>query len=124
MKNLFLTILVFLVGLIGATLSLMQIYASVDNTPYPLNASIEYLATAIFIFSFLFNLDYNTPIILKWINILTSLIFAGWGLIMSLICLYASPIENQSFPLASALFFTSTMIVGSGIFFMLKNVRL
>jgi hypothetical protein len=123
MKNTLLTILVAFVGFLGATLGLMQMYASSDGIPRPLYGGTEFLATSIFIFSFLYNFDHAASTILKWINILLSSGFAVWGFLLSLICLYASPVENQSFPLASVLFLSSTMIAGSGIFFMARKIR-
>ena len=123
MKNSILAVLVGLVGFMGAALSLMQMYASSDGIPHPLYGSIEYLATSVFVFSFLYNFDHATSTILKWINILLSSGFAVWGFLLSLICLYASPVENQSFPLASVLFLSSTMVAGSGIFFMARKIR-
>jgi len=123
MKNTLLTALVAFVVFIGSTLALMQMYASSDGISRPLYGSIEYLATSVFVFSFLYNFDQATSTILKWINILLSSIFAVWGFLLSLICLYASPVENQSFPLASALFLSSTMVASSGIFFMARKIR-
>ena len=122
MKNTVLTILLALIAFIGVALALMQMYASTDSTSRPLYGSMEYFATSVFIFSFLYNLDENTSIILKWINIMLSSAFAGWGLILALICLYASPTQ-QSEPLASVLFLSSMMIASSGIFFLMSKIR-
>jgi len=122
LKNTVLTTLLALITFIGFTLTLMQMYASTDDIPRPLYGSIEYLATSIFVFSFLYNLDKNTSIVLRWINILLSSAFAVWGFLLALICLYTSPTE-QSEPLASALFASSMMISSSGIFFLVSKIR-
>ena len=122
MKNTLLTILLALIAFIGLSLALMQLYANPDEISRPLYGSIEYLATSIFIFSFLYNLDENTSVVLKWINISFVSAFAVWGLLLVLICLYASPTE-QNEPLASVLFLTSMMISSSGIFFLVRKIR-
>lgn len=122
MRNTILTILIILVGLIGVLLSLVQIYASPDYISYPLNGSIIYLGTAVFLFAFMHNLNSNVFVILKWINIIFVLGYIVLGLLLALICLYA--LENdQVESLASALFFLSSMLTGSGIFFSLKKMR-
>lgn len=120
MRNVVLTTLVFLVGIIGLILSLIQIYASPDGLSYPLNGSIVHIGSSIFILAFCYNIDNFTSTIIKWITTVFIAIYSIFGFLLALICLYA--LENgQTEPLASALFVTSSMVVASGVFFIIKN---
>ena len=121
-KEILITILVTSVMSVGLIFSLMQIYASPDENSYPYNASLIYLGTSIFVFTFLVTLKQNISIIIKWINILVVLIFGILAMLLALICLYAPPIENQVYSLASAIFVLSGMISLSGIFLISKLV--
>ena len=116
-KNIVLSIFVLIVGSICYLLSLMQIYASPDGNSYPLNGSLIYLGMSILLFSFLFNTTSDITTLVKWFNILIVSILGIFGLLLALICIYASPVENMIFPLASAIFALSATITFSGIFF-------
>jgi len=123
MKNIILSILVFLISFIGFTFTSMQIYASPDGNSYPFNGSIIYFGTSVFLFIFLYTLDYNMHKSLKWINILIVASFSIIGLFLTLTCLYALPVKGQVEPLASAIFLLSSMIAISSIFFLLRKYK-
>jgi hypothetical protein len=97
-------------------------YSSPDGNSYPLNGSLIYLGTSIFIFIFLLTLKKDILKAMKFINILLVLIFAIFAILLALICLYAAPIEGEIHPLASAIFVVSGMISFSSIFLINKFV--
>jgi len=121
-KEISTTLMVILVSFIGFVFSLMQMYSSPDGNSYPLNASLIYLGTSIFIFTFLLTLKKDILKAMKFINILLVLIFAVFAILLALICLYAAPIEGEIYPLASAVFVVSGMISFSSIFLINKFV--
>ncbi len=121
-KEILITILVIFIGFMGLSFSLMQMYSSPDGNSYPFNASLIYLGTSIFMFTFLFTLKQNISKSMKWINILLVIVFGIMAMLLALIYLYASPIENKIYPLASAIFVVSGMISLSGIFLISKFV--
>ena len=125
MKNTTLTILVAAVGWLGLIFSLIMLYATPDAVVRSLEASLFFFATSVFVFSFFYNLDKETSKILKWINILLGLYYMVCGFVFSLICLYAhpSPFIDAVDPLGAVIFFSGSMLVGSGLFFMIKEMR-
>ena len=125
MKNTALTVLVSVVGWLGIILALIMLYASPDKAVYSFEASLFYLASSVLVFSFFYNLDKETSKILKWINILLGLFYMLCGVMLSLICLYAhpSPLLGTVDPAGAVIFFVGSMLVGSGLFFMIKEMR-
>jgi len=121
-KEVFITLLVIFVGFMGLSFSLMQIYSSPDGNSYPFNASLIYLGTSIFMFTFLLTFKQGIPKVMKWINIILVLTFGILAILLALICLYAAPIENKVYPLSSAIFVVSGMISFSSIFMIGKFV--
>jgi hypothetical protein len=121
-EEIFIALLVIFVGFMGLSFSLMQIYSSPDGNSYPFNASLIYLGTSIFMFTFLLTLKQDIPKVMKWINIVLILAFGILAILLALICLYAAPIENKVYPLASAIFVVSGMISFSSIFMIGKFV--
>ncbi len=122
-KEILITILVIFVGFIGLSFSLMQIYSSPDGNSYPFNGSIIYLGTSIFLFLFLLTFKQDISKVVKWVNILSVLGFGVLAILLALVCLYASPIEDKIFPLASAIYVVSGMISFSSIFMIGKCVQ-
>ena len=125
MKNITLTLLVTIVGWLGLILSLIMLYASPDEVVRSLESSLFFFASSVFVFSFFYNLDNETSSILKWINILLGLYYMLCGMILSLICLYSHPSQEfgMTDPLGAVIFFAGSMLVGSGLFFMGKEMR-
>jgi len=121
-KEIFTTLMVVLISFMGFIFSLMQMYSSPDGNSYPLNGSLIYLGTSIFIFIFLLTLKKDILKAMKFINILLVFIFAIFAILLALICLYAAPIEGEVYPLASAVFVVSGMISFSSIFLINKFV--
>lgn len=115
-KDILISAMVIFIGFIGLTWSLMQIYASPDQNSYPFNGSIIYLGTSVFMFIFLLTQSLDISKSMKWINIIIVFFYAVIALLLSLICLYAPPIEGQIYPLASAIFTVSSMILFSSLF--------
>ena len=115
-KNIFTTTLVVIVIIMGITFSLLQIYASPDESSYPYNASLIYLATSICLIIWLSRLKKDISIIIKWINIIIVISFASTAVILSLICLYSLPIVGQIDTLASAIFLSSAIMSFSSLF--------
>ena len=125
MKNTTLTLLVAFVGWLGLIFALIMFYASPDGVVRTTHGGVFFLASCVFVFSFLYNLDLETSKILKWINILLGVYYMMCGVILSLICLYAHPfsVEGTIDATAAVLFFVGSMLVGSGLFFMIKQMR-
>ncbi|MFT5660740.1 MAG: hypothetical protein ACI9TV_001382 [Sulfurimonas sp.] len=55
-KEISTTLMVLLISFIGFVFSLIQMYSNQDGNSYPLNASLIYLGTSIFVFTFLLTL--------------------------------------------------------------------
>ena len=123
-KDIFITIIVLIVGFMGYSFCIMQIYSSPDGNSYPFNASLIYLGTATFIFVFLLTLKEDISKIMKWINILLVLVFGISSILYALICLYALPHEDGMDPLASAVFVVSGMISFASIFLIGRFVKI
>jgi len=124
-KSILMTMLVVFIAFTGISFSLMQMYSSPDGNSYPFNASLIYLGTSIFMFTFLLTLKQNLPKPMKWVNILLILMVGILALLLALICLYAAPIENKIYPLASAIFVVSGLVSLNGIFMVSKfNVEI
>lgn len=121
-KEILISILVIIIVFIGLSFSLVQMYSSPDGNSYPFNASLIYLGTSVFMFTFLLTLKQDISKVIKWINILLILAFGILAILLALICLYAAPIENKVYPLASAIFVVSGMISFSSIFMIGKFV--
>ena len=116
-KEILTSIVVIFVGFMGLSFSLMKMYSSPDGNSYPLNASLIYLGTSIFMFTFLLTLKLDIPKVMKWINIVLILVFGILSILLALICLYAAPIENEVYLLASAIFVISGMRFHLVVFF-------
>lgn len=125
MKNITLTVLVAIVGWLGIILSLIMLYASPDEVVRSLESSLFFFASSLFVFAFFYNLDKETATALKWINILLGLYYMLCGITLSLICLYAHPSQEfgMTDPMGAVIFFSGSMLVGSGLFFMVKEMR-
>ena len=125
MKNITLTVLVTIVGWLGIILSLIMLYASPDEVVRSFESSLFFFASSVFVFSFFYNLNRDTSSVLKWINILLGLYYMLCGMILSLICLYAHPSQEfgMTDPLGAVIFFSGSMLVGAGLFFMAKEMR-
>jgi len=121
-KEIFATLMVLLISFMGVIFCLIQMYSSPDGNSYPFNGSLIYLGTSIFIFIFLVTLKNDILKAMKVINILLVLVFAIFAILLALICLYAAPIEGETYPLASAVFVMSGMISFSSIFLINKFV--
>lgn len=117
-KDIFVSSFVVFIVFVGFILTLMQMYASPDAQSYPFNGSLIYLGLAIFVFMFLYTLKSDISKVIKLINILIIIFVAVLGILLSLICLYASPVPFKVFPLASSIFTLSSMIAFSAIFFL------
>ena len=120
-KDVFTSVSVLIVGIIGYSLTLMQIYSSPDGNSYPFNGSLIYLGTSIFMLVFLFTRKLEINKILKWLNYIMIVVFSINALLLALICIYASPTVDKIYPLESAIFTMSGMIALSSIFLINKS---
>ena len=117
MKNNILTASIILISIIALILSLIQVYAPPKDIPLIVLGSYYYLGSSIILF--ILTLLIKTPIksSLQWINSLTLLFYALFGVLLSLISLYASP-NNIAETYGASLFFLASMISGSSIFYL------
>jgi hypothetical protein len=118
-----LAILVAVVFWLGKTLAMILIYASPDNTPHTLHASLYLLGSSIFIFAVYYNTGDTLNRIMKWVFSIFG-IYAVLNLLgFSYASLFSNPIEDEKDAAAAFIFFTSGLLIGTGTFFMLKNAK-
>jgi len=104
MKNKILTFLLFIITMVGLTLTLIQLYAPASDAPLVTEGSYYYLVTTVLLFILAMFMEKEVTMTIKTINTIILALFAFYALIFSLIGLYASP-TNHPEPYASAIFF-------------------
>ena len=91
------------------------IIVSLQITYNPYYASFEYFVAAMLIFLLLYKSDKNLPKNLKWGNIIISSSFILFGF------LFAQSSIFMIFPLIAFIYLLGLLLVGSGIYFLLKS---
>jgi hypothetical protein len=119
----FSTLILTALFVVGATLSLIQLYAGSDGLQHPFIASLYYFVTAILMISSLFKFRRDTSKIVLIINNLVITLFTVASVIFALICLYALEPEGSMDSLAGAIFFIAGMLASSAIFFAGANAN-
>lgn len=123
MKDFVVTISVLLTSLIGFVFSIMLMYSLEVGSPKAFEASIIFVGLGFFLFSFLVNIEISRHSQLyKWFNILMVSLFLVLGLLLSMICIFAPPVEGQTFSLAGGLFLLSSVLIGSGLFVVARKI--
>ena len=121
MKHIILAVLVMVIFWMGKTLAMILIYASPDNTPHTLHASIYILGSSILIFSIYYNIEGTLNLIMKWVFS----IFGIYGMLNTLgfsyAAIFSNRIQDEKDAGAAFIFLACSLIIGAGTFFMLKN---
>ena len=122
-KSILITIFILFIALTGIMFSLIQVYATTDEIPYPFSASLIYLGTSILMLFSMLWIKENSIGFIKWFNILIVVFFSVVAFLLALICLYAMPDENV-YPLASSIFVMSGIIALGSIFISKRIIKL
>ena len=123
MKHILLTILVIVVFWLGKTFAMIVMYASPDNTAHTLHGSIYVLGSAIFIFSVYYNLENTLHNVLKWILSILGIYGVLNTLGFSYVAIFSERIQDEKDINAAIIFLISSLFMGIGTFFMLKNTK-
>lgn len=121
MKHLLLVILTVIIFWVGKTLAMILMYASPDNTPHTLHSSIYLLGSSIFIFSIYYNIDDTLNQIMKWVFSIFGIYAILNTLGFSYAAMFSSRIQDEKDVGAAFIYLTCSLIIGMGIFFMLKK---
>ncbi len=109
----------FLLLLTGITIVIYFIFGQ-EKTPNMMGASIIFLFFSILIFALIYFNNYTMSKILKWINNVVLIIYVFFGIIFTLIMLYASP-DNKVYLIESYIFIFSSFISLVSLYILIKK---
>jgi hypothetical protein len=106
---------------ISKTFSLIVIYGSPDKTPHLLEAGIFFLAGAVFISSFFYNIESTLTIVWKWVYSIVGIIILIESLPLIYILFDDKRISMLVNNLTIWIFIFANLIILVSLFFAIKN---